>query len=103
MLDFHHVTPFPTTDGVAMGSLLGPTLANTFLCFYDRKLLEKCSVDFKPVFYRIYVNDIFDLFKSINHLGNFCNYLNTCHQNMYFSFEKEKNVLFRCRNFIRKR
>ena len=24
-------------DGVAMGSLLGPTLANPFLCFYERK------------------------------------------------------------------
>ena len=29
-------------DGVAMDSSLGPTLANAFLCFYERKWLEKC-------------------------------------------------------------
>ena len=42
-------------DGVAMGSPLGPTLANAFL--YERKWLEG-SLEFKPVFYRRYV-DIF--------------------------------------------
>ena len=37
-------------DGVAMDSSLGPTLANAFLCFYERKWLEKCPPEFKPVF-----------------------------------------------------
>ena len=34
-----------------MGSPLGPTLANTFPCFYQGKWLEKCLLEFKPVFY----------------------------------------------------
>ena len=69
-------------DGVAMGSPLGPILPNAFLCFYERKYLEECPSEFKPVFYRRYVDDIFVLFKSTDHLEKFCNYFNTCHPNM---------------------
>ena len=42
-----------------MGSSLGSTLANAFLCFHERKRLEKCPLEFKPVFYKRYVDDIF--------------------------------------------
>ena len=38
--------------GVAMGSPLGPALANAFFVFYERKWLEKCPLEFKPGFYR---------------------------------------------------
>ena len=69
-------------DGVAIGSPLGPILPNAFLCFYERKYLEECPSEFKPVFYRRYVDDIFVLFKSTDHLEKFCNYFNTCHPNM---------------------
>ena len=47
--------------------------------------------EFKPVFYRRYVDDIFVSFKSTNHLKKFHNYFNNCHPNMSFSFEKEVN------------
>ena len=46
-------------DGVAIGSSLGLTLANAFVCFYERKWLEKCNLEFKLFFCRIYVHDIF--------------------------------------------
>ena len=78
-------------DGVAMGSPLGPTMANVFLSFYEVKWLEQCPNEFKPVFYRRYVDDIFVLFKSAEHLSKFRDYFNTYHQNMYFSFEQEKD------------
>jgi len=78
-------------DGVAMGSPLGPTLANAFLCFYEKKWLDQCPNEFKPVFYRRYVDDIFLLFKSQEHLIKFRDYFNKCHPNMKFSFEQEKN------------
>ena len=78
-------------DGVAMGSPLGPTMANVFLSFYEIKWLEQCPKEFKPVFYRRYVDDIFVLFESAEHLSKFRNYFNTCHPNMSFSFEQEKN------------
>ena len=78
-------------DGVAMGSPLGPTMANVFLSFYEIKWLEQCPKEFKPVFYRRYVDDIFVLFESAEHLSKFHNHFNTCHPNMFFSFEQEKN------------
>ena len=78
-------------DEVAMGSSQCPTLANVFLCFNEKKWPEKCPPEFKPVFYKRYVDDIFVLFKSTDHLIKFRNYFNTCHPNMSFSFEEQKN------------
>ena len=78
-------------DGVAMGSPLGPTLANAFLCFYEKKWLEQCPEEFKPVYYRRYVDDIFVLFKSQDYLIKFRDYFKKCHPNMNFTFEQEKN------------
>ena len=78
-------------DGVAMRSPLGPTMANVFLVFYEVKWLEQCPKEFKPVFYRRYVDDIFVLFESAEHLSKFRDYFNTRHPNMYFSSEQEKN------------
>ena len=74
-----------------MGLPLGPTMANVFLSFYEIKWLEQCPKEFKPVFYRRYVDDIFVLFESAEHLQKFRNQFNTCHPNMSFSFEQEKN------------
>ena len=78
-------------DDVAMGSPLGPTMANVFWSFYEMKWLEQCPNEYKLVFYRRYVDDIFVLFKSAEHLSKFHAYLNTCHPNMSFSFEQEIN------------
>ena len=66
-------------DGVAMGSPLGLTLTNAFLCFHEQIWLNKCLDEFKPVYYRIYVDDIFILFRSPDHLEKFKNYLNSKH------------------------
>ena len=74
-----------------MGSPLGPTMANVYLSFYEMKWLEQFSNEFKPVFYRGYIDDIFVLFESAEHLSKFHAYLNTCHPNMSFSFEQEIN------------
>ena len=60
-------------DGVAMGSPLGPTLANVFLCHYEKEWLDKCTSHFKPIVYRRYVDDIFVLF----HLKNISSLLQT--------------------------
>ena len=51
-------------DGVAMGSPLGPILANIFLSHHEENWLNKCPIKFKPSFYRRYVDDIFLLFES---------------------------------------
>ena len=49
-------------DGVAMDSPLGPTLANAFLCHYEKEYLHNCPYHFKPIVYRKYVDDIFVVF-----------------------------------------
>ena len=85
---FNHVL-YKQQDGLAMGSPLGPTMANVLL-FYEIKWLEQCPKEFKPFFYRRYVDDIFVLFELAEHLLKFCIYFNTCHPNMSFSFDRKK-------------
>ena len=77
-------------DGVAMRPPLGPFLANAFLLYHEKNWLSNCPQGFKPAFYRRYLNDIFMLFKSNDHLKYFQDFLNYCHINMSFSMEKEK-------------
>ena len=60
---FFDMTFYTEADGVAMGSPLGPSLANAFLYHHERKWLNDCPEKFKPVFYKRYVDDIFVLFK----------------------------------------
>ena len=45
-------------DGVAMGSPLGPALANIFMCNFENKWLKDCPHSLKPVFYRRVVDNI---------------------------------------------
>ena len=73
-----------------MGSPLGPSLANAFLSYQEKNWLNNCLQGFKPVFYRRYVNGIFILFKSNDHLKFFQGFLNSCHLNMSFSMETQK-------------
>ena len=46
-------------DGVSVDSPLGPTLANVFLCHYEKIWLNECPSLFKPIVYRRYVDDFF--------------------------------------------
>ena len=59
-------------DGAAMDSSVGLTLANTFLCHYEKAWLKECSSQFKQVLYRRYVDNIFVLFKSRRTFETFC-------------------------------
>ena len=81
-------------DGVVMGSPLGPTITNAFLCHYEKTWFNECPSQFKPVVYRPYVNDIFVLFKSNEHVKLFVNYMNSKHKNIKFSFETEDSNNF---------
>ena len=80
-------------DAVGMNSPLGINLANAFLCFHEQVWFNDCPEDFKPVHYRRYVDDIFLLFRSPEHLEKFTNYLHTKHENIKFTYEKESNNL----------
>ena len=78
-------------DRVAMESTLGPTLANAFLCFHEQIWLNECPDDFKSVYYRRYVDDIFVLLCSPDQLEKFKNCSNSKHRNIRFTCEKEHN------------
>ena len=71
LFDMAFYTP---VDGVAMGSL-----ANAFLCHHETKWLNDCPDKFKSVFYKIYVDDIFVLFKRPEHVKPFVDYMNSKH------------------------
>ena len=78
-------------DGVAMGSPLGPALANAFLCHHECRWLENCPLSFMPVFYARYVDDIFVLLRSHDHVTRLATYLSSKHVNIRFTFEVEDN------------
>ena len=82
---------YKQVDGVAMGSPLGPTLANLFLVYYESKWLENCPQQFKPQFYRRYVDDIFVMFKKRDHVKKFLRYINSRHRNIKFTCEEAKD------------
>ena len=73
-----------------MWSHLGPKFANTFMSFYEKQWLADCPSDFAPVYYRRYVDDIFVLFGSPEHVSPFLNYMNNKHNNINFTLEREK-------------
>ena len=75
-------------DGVAMGSSLGPTLANIFVGFYKSKLFDKIS---KPQIYYRYVDDTFALFQDEVDSETFLTNLNSLHTSLKFTSEKEIN------------
>ena len=74
-----------------MGSPLGPTLANIFLSYHEKIWLEKCPLQFKPMYYRRYVDDIFVMFEKEDHIKKFLRCMNSRHQNINFTTEKELN------------
>ena len=79
---------YKQTDGVAMGSPLGPALVNIFVGFYEEKLFSQKS---KPSTYFRYVDDIFAMFRNEEESDNFFKQLNCLHPSLKFTFEKEKN------------
>ena len=76
-------------DGAAMGSPLGPALANIFICNFENKWLKDCPHSWKPVFYRRYVDSRFVLFSSLDQPEKFKKYLSSKHRNINFLLEEE--------------
>ena len=76
-------------DGVAMGSPLGPVLANIFLCHMEEKFMIKNR--YFPLFYRRYVDDTFALFKTKRSADLFFQFLNTLHPSIKFTMDVEED------------
>ena len=82
---------YKQTDGVSMGSPLGPALANIFVGFYEEKLFSQIS---KPSTCFRYIDDTFAIFRNDEELENFFNQLNCLHPSLKFTFEKEKIIVY---------
>ena len=67
---------YKQVDGVARGSPLGPTFANAFLCHYEKESLVNCPIHFKTVINKRYLNGVFVIFSSKEHLQIFVDYMN---------------------------
>ena len=82
---------YKQVDGVAMGSPLGPTLANIFMSHFERLWLRDCPAEFRPLHYSRYVDDTFVLFRSRDHISKFHEYLNSQHPNIKFTCDIEQD------------
>ena len=75
-------------DGVAMGSPLGPVLANLFMGYHEQKWLQSFE-ESEVVLYRRYVDDIICLFKSESDADKSFVFLNQQHPKIKFTIEKQ--------------
>ena len=78
---------YKQADEVAMGSPLGPGLANIFVGSYEEKLFSQTQ---KPITYFRYVDDTFVIFDHEAEADEFLTKLNCLHSSLKFTFEKEK-------------
>ena len=82
---------YSQVEGMAMGSPLGPTFANVFLGLHEMTWLDNCPLQFRPVYYRRYIDDVLVLFKDKTHVKKFLRYLNSKHNSIEFTHEEEDN------------
>ena len=77
---------YQQTDGVTMGSPLGPSLANFFLAHIESKLWSR-EENFHPRLYVRYVDDLFCVFSKDVDYRKFLDVLNSQHVNLRFTVE----------------
>ena len=75
-------------DGVAMGSPLGPALANTVVGFHDSRLFD---ITVKPGVYFRFVDNAFAIYGSELGCDHFQEKLIMLHPALKFTVEKEQN------------
>jgi hypothetical protein len=82
-------TLFKQSEGMAMGSPLGPTFANIFLNVLETEFLDNAPLNIRPAFYNRYVDDTLCGFQSIEQARSFLNFINNAHPNIKFTMETE--------------
>ncbi len=74
--------------GVAMGSPLGPPLANVFMCSIEETQDREEKM---PSYYRRYVDDTLAIMPNKASAKNFLETLNECHSSVKFTMEIEND------------
>ena len=59
--------------------------------YHEKNWLQNCPLDFKPLFYKRYIDDTFLPFTNEQHAHMFLRYLNNQHVNITFTLECEAN------------
>jgi len=83
---------FKQTQGLAMGSCISPIAANIFLNHFETQYLTTCPDNCKPKLYKRYLDDTFIVFENADKAKKFYNYVNSLHQSIKFTMEKEENA-----------
>ena len=78
-------------DGVAMGSPLGPALANIFVGYSESLLFRR--VKKQPMYYR-YVDDTFAILDGESDCDEFLHQLNSLHLSLRFTLKKKVYQFF---------
>ena len=81
---------YDQTDGSAMGSPVGPLLANLFMGYQETMWLNsfrECEI----ILYRRYIDDMICLFNCESDADKSFEFLNRKHPNIKFTFEKQVN------------
>ena len=84
---------YKQVDGVAMGSPLGPSLANFFLGHIEQSKLFQ-NHDFYPIVYLRYVDDILAVFEEGTTYHPFFELLNKQHPNLKFTVDESTESSF---------
>ena len=79
---------YEQVDGVAMGSPLGPLMANVFMCSLEEKLACENKL---PSFYKRYVDDTLALVRDLSDATNLLTCLNEAYPSIQFTMEVATN------------
>ena len=79
---------YEQVDGVAMGSPLGPLMANVFMCSIEERLLNQGKM---PSFYKRYVDNTFSIMPNVETTEAFLSTLNDSHPSISFTMELATN------------
>ena len=78
-------------DGVAMGSPIGPLLADVMMNYVIDKAIERTPLDHQPKFFCRYVDDCFATFTNTSSIEIFLRNLNSVHSQIQFTKEVESH------------
>ena len=60
------------------------------MCFLEEGIFSDCPEEFRPKFYRRFVDDTFALFQNLDEANKFLNFINSRHPNIKFTMETEQ-------------